>query len=105
MSEPITEVPPITPIYSFAALKSKQREVKDRAKDEIVHLTENGNAAYIFCSEEVFAREIARASDEARFEQELRDAIEKGRADIAAGRYISGLENIKTHMREIWDKQ
>ncbi len=104
MPVPITE-PRTTPIYSFAALKSRQREVKDRAKDEIVHLTENGNAAFILCSEEVFAREMAKSADEARFEQELREAIEKGRADIAAGRYVSGLENVKTRLHEIWDER
>ncbi len=97
--------PRTTPIYSFAALKSRQREVKDRANSEIVHLTENGNAAYILCSEEVFARELAKAADEARFDQELREAIERGRADIAAGRYVSGLDNIKASLRDAWDEK
>lgn len=97
--------PHSTPIYSFAALKSRQREVKDRANSEIVHLTENGNAAYILCSEEVFARELAKAADEARFDQELREAIERGRADIAAGRYVSGLGNIKASLHDAWDEK
>ena len=46
MPVPITE-PRTTPIYSFAALKSRQREVKDRAKDEIVHLTEKDRKSVV----------------------------------------------------------
>ena len=52
MPVPAYEAPRATPIYSFAALKTKQREIKDRAAEEVVHITENGNAAYIFCSED-----------------------------------------------------
>ena len=52
-------------IYSSAALKMKQREVKDAALKDIVHITENGNGAFIFCSEEVFARKMEQAAAEA----------------------------------------
>ena len=69
MPVPAYEAPRATPIYSFAALKTKQREIKDRAAEEVVHITENGNAAYIFCSEDVLAQEKARAVEEALYEE------------------------------------
>ena len=39
MPVPAYEAPRATPIYSFAALKTKQREIKDRAAEEVVHIT------------------------------------------------------------------
>ena len=71
MSVSAYEAPRATPIYSFAALKTKQREIKDRAAEEVVHITENGNAAYIFCSEDVLAQEKARAVEEALYERRV----------------------------------
>ena len=73
MPVPAYEAPRATPIYSFAALKTKQREIKDRAAEEVVHITENGNAAYIFCSEDVLAQEKARAVEEALYEGSARE--------------------------------
>lgn len=102
MAQPAVETPRITPIYSFAALKSKQREVKNRADYEVVHITENGNAGYIFCSEEVFAQEKAQAAADALYEQELRATIERGRQDIAAGRYVVGSEATIARLHEAW---
>ena len=102
MPLPVVEVPPTTPIYSFAALKSKQREVKERGSREVVHITENGNAAYVFCSEEVFAEEKAQAVRDAFFERELREIIEEGREDAAAGRFVVGSDATIARMREIW---
>ncbi|MEC4176552.1 hypothetical protein VIN30_08855 [Adlercreutzia sp. R7] len=102
MPVPAYEEPRTTPIYSFAALKTKQREIKDRAAEEVVHITENGNAAYVFCSEEVLALEKAKAIEAALFERELRATIEEGREDIAAGRYTVGAESAIARMREAW---
>ncbi|WP_302962476.1 hypothetical protein [uncultured Adlercreutzia sp.] len=102
MPLPAYETPKPTPIYSFAALKTKQREIKDRAAEEVVHITENGNAAYVFCSEEVLAQEKARAIEAALFERELQEIIEEGREDIVAGRYTVGSESAIARMREAW---
>ena len=44
----------MTAIYSSAALKTRQREIKDIARKDVVHITENGNAAFVFMSEELF---------------------------------------------------
>ena len=93
-----------TPIYSFSALKSNQREVKRRGREDVVHITENGNAAYIFCSEEVFEREKARAAEEAISEMQIAQLIERGRKDVASGNVIEGLEEGRARMLSAWGR-
>lgn len=93
-----------SPIFSFSALKNNQREIKDRGKSEVVHITENGNAAYIFCSEEVFEREKARAVEDAISEMQIAQVIERGREDIAAGRVVEGLEEARDRMLAAWGR-
>ena len=84
----------IQKIYSSTALASKQREVKDAANQCIVHITENGNGAYVFCSEEIFAAEIERAREEMRYETEVLLSLRRAQSDVAEGRVtdISGLK-------------
>lgn len=94
------EAPKPAAIYSFAALKSKQREIKDRADREVVHITENGNAAYIFCSEEVFAQEKAQAIEDALYEQRLLELLERAEKDFAEGRVIHGTEAAREELRK-----
>lgn len=91
-------------IFSFSTLKSNQREVKDRGKTEVVHITENGNAAYVFCSEEVFEREKARAVQEAISEMQIAQLIQRGRADVEAGRVVNGLDAARTRMLAEWGR-
>lgn len=92
----------MTAIYSSAALKTRQREIKDIAMKEVVHITENGNGAFIFCSEEVFEKELRNAAEQAAYEARLIDTIERGRADIAAGRYIEGLDEGLAELNKRW---
>lgn len=94
--------PKTTPIYSFAALKTKQREIKDRATEEVVHITENGNAAFIFCSEEVFELEKIAAVEAALYEQRIAETIRESRADYEEGRFVEGLEAGLSRMEEVW---
>lgn len=98
MPLPVYEKPMTAPIYSFAALKSKQREVKDWGSKEVVHITENGNAAYVFCSEEVFAREKARAIEDALYEPEVVSLVERGEADRSEGRVYHGIDAAKAEV-------
>ena len=79
-------------IYSATALRDHPREVKQAARERLVRITENGNGAYVFCSEEVFQREVDDAVERALYAQRVYDAIDRGRADIAAGQYGEGLE-------------
>ncbi len=100
MPLPAYEAPKPTPIYSFAALKSKQREIKDRAAEEVVHITENGNAAYVFCSEEILAQEKARAVEEALYERRVLEALERSQADLEAGRVYHGIDAAKAEVEK-----
>lgn len=87
-------------IYSSTALATKQREVKDAAQKEVVHITENGNGAYVFCSEDIFARELERAREEARYAAELEFVARRGRSDIEDGRYTTDVSSFAARMRE-----
>ena len=82
----------MTAIFSSSALKTNQREIKDAALKEVVHITENGNGAFVFCSEEIFENAIQRAAEEAAYEERLKFAIESGRRDFKEGRCIEGID-------------
>ena len=82
----------MTTIYSSAALKTRQREVKDAALHDVVHITENGNGAFVLMSEEIFERRLQEAAEGAAYEERLRACLRNGRADIEEGRYVEGME-------------
>lgn len=81
-------------IYSSTALASKQREVKDAANQGVVHITENGNGAYIFCSEEIFAAEIEHAREEARYEAEALFLLRRAQTEVAEG-HVTDIAGLK----------
>lgn len=91
----------MTVIYSSAALKTRQREVKDAALKDVVHITENGNGAFVFCSEEIFERKIREAAESAAYEERMRLIVERGRADVAEGRYVEGVDAAMARIREL----
>lgn len=82
-------VAPKGSIYSSTALATRQREVKDVADKQVVYITENGNGAYVFCSEEVFDRELKRAREEARYEAEMELVVNRGIRDISDGAFTT----------------
>lgn len=88
------------PIYSTTALTTKQREVKDAARKGIVHITENGNGAFIFCAEDVFAETIERAREEAAYEARIEALLARADEDFAAGRFSDDLSAFKEAVRE-----
>ena len=75
-------------IYPFSALRAHQREVKDAAQKDVVRITENGSGAYVFCSEEVFARRI----QEAAYAERMAAALRESKKDIEQGRFVEGTE-------------
>ena len=79
-------------IYSSAALKTRQREVKDAALKDVVHITENGNGAFVFCSEELFEQKLEQAAEQAAYEERMRAVVMRGRSDFASGNYVEGAE-------------
>lgn len=93
-------VAPKGSIYSSTALATKQREVKDVAEKQVVYITENGNGAYIFCSEEVFDRELEHAREEARYEAEMRFVLREARQQLDEGRYTTDLAAFRKEMLE-----
>lgn len=86
-------VAPKGSIYSSTALATKQREVKNVADKQVVYITENGNGAYVFCSEEVFDRELKRAREEARYEAEMELVVNRGMRDIGEGEFTTDVDD------------
>ena len=89
-----------TPIYSSAALKTRQREVKDAARENVVHITENGNAAFVLMSEELFESKLQEAAEAAAYEERLRACILNGEDDFANGRYVEGMDAFDRALEE-----
>lgn len=79
-------------IFSSSALQTRQREIKDIARRQIVHITENGNGAFVFCSEELLQKTIDEACAAAVSDALLAAAVERGRADFEAGRVYDSLD-------------
>ena len=80
------------PIFSMTSLQRTPSEVKAAARDSVVRITEQGAAAYVFCSEEAFARRIEAERAEAAFEARLEEAVGRGLADIEEGRYSTSID-------------
>lgn len=60
-----------------------------------MRITENGNGAFVFCSEEIYREKIAEAAEQAAYETRVSMGIERGRVDVAAGRVFDGsLDNL-----------
>ena len=77
-------------IYSATMLRDRPREVKEAARHNLVRITENGNGAFVFCSEEIYREKIAEAAEQAAYETRVSMGIERGREDITAGRVFNG---------------
>lgn len=89
------------PIFPITALSKDQAAVKEAARDNIVRITEHGAAAWVFTSEEAFEQRIQEAVDDAVYEAQLAWIIERGRRDMAEGRYITGTENFRKKLAEM----
>lgn len=82
-------------IYSTTALQTKQREVKDAAQLGIVRITENGNGAFVFMSEELFEKALQDAREEAAYEARIETVLSRARTDFDEGRYYSSTEELR----------
>lgn len=80
------------PIFSMTTLQRSPSKVKEAARDSVVRITEQGAAAYVFCSEDAFERRIAQERANAAYEARLADAVGRGIADIEAGRYVTSVD-------------
>lgn len=79
-------------VYSSTALKERQSEVKAAAREGLVRITENGAGAFVFCSDEVFQREIDDAVERALYTARVEEAVLRGRAAAREGRTVEGIE-------------
>jgi hypothetical protein len=80
------------PIFSMTTLQRNPSEVKRAAKESVVRITEQGAAAYVFCTEEKFEERIAKERADAAYEARVLDAVGRGIADIESGRYVTSVD-------------
>lgn len=80
------------PIFPISSLQKNPSKVKEKAKEGIVRITEQGSAAYIFCSEEALERRIQQEREDAAYEARLLEAVGRGMADIEAGRFVTSVD-------------
>ena len=81
-------------VFPITALQKNTNAVREQACQGLVRITENGRARYVFCAEEVFARTIAEACEDAVFEARMMDAIARGIDDLDKGRYVTTFEEV-----------
>ncbi|MFZ2755825.1 MAG: hypothetical protein WAY93_03045 [Atopobiaceae bacterium] len=72
-------------IYPISDLQKHPSEVKAKAHEQIVHLTENGKGAYVFATEEYFEEYVERRAAELAFEERCDRAIEQGMEALKQG--------------------
>ena len=85
-------------VYSSTALKERQSEVKAAAREGLVRITENGAGAFVFCSDEVFQREIDDAVERALYTARVEEAVLRGRAAAREGRTVEGIETARAEV-------
>lgn len=80
-------------IYPITALQRKPNEIKEAASKGIVHVTEQGSKAFVFCSEDVFENYLDNAIEEAvskaLYEQAFSNLVEEGLNDYESGNFFS----------------
>ncbi|MDO4796884.1 MAG: hypothetical protein Q4A01_02570 [Coriobacteriales bacterium] len=74
-------------IYPITALQKGNAKIKAEARERMVHVTENGHAAFVFMSEEVLDELIAREREDAVLEAQMIASIDRGLKDFEEGRY------------------
>ena len=80
------------PQFQTSDLAKNQTAVKNAARKKLVLITEHGNPEYVFASNEVFQKEVDAAVAEALEAIEMRQMIQRGRANYAQGNYVEGTE-------------
>lgn len=88
-------------VYPITALTKQQSKVKEAAREDIVRITENGSAAWVFASEEAFERRVKAAVEEALYETSVTTAIARGMRDYDEGRITIGIEAARAKLAEL----
>ena len=69
-------------------LKQELRTVKAYARKGVVHITENGRAAFVLCSSKVFEREMRIVRERAVWDVAVQDLMEQSERDVLQGRVL-----------------
>ncbi len=80
-------------IYSMTTLQRNPTTVKESARENLVRVTEQGGTGYVFASDEVFERIIAKERADAAYEARLTEAVGRGIADIDASRFANSIDD------------
>ena len=88
-------------IYPITALQKGNAKIKAEARERLVHVTENGHAAFVFMSEQVLDELIAREREEAVLEAQMIASIDRGLKDFEEGRYYEGWDALEERIAAI----
>lgn len=69
--------------------------MKRAAQNGLVRITENGNGAYVFCSEAVYQEKLNEAVEHALYCQRLSETLAAGTAAFERGDYVTGIDEAK----------
>lgn len=78
----------MAPIFPVTALAKNPKQVRDAARKSVVRVTENGCGAFVFMSEDALRDLVRREREDAAYEVYVQEAVGRGVADIAAGRFV-----------------
>lgn len=92
------------PIFSMTTLQRNPSAVKKSAQEQLVRVTEQGGNGYIFASEEVFERAIAKERADAAYEARLMEAVGRGVADIDNGRFTTSIDDAFAKAAELRER-
>lgn len=82
----------MTSVFPSTALRANLSEVKRAADRAATIITDKGNVQYVFVSEEVLAKELRRAAEEAAYAQRMARGIRRARLGIQDGACVVGAE-------------
>lgn len=71
---------------STTQLKQELREVKRLARTDVVHVMENGRAAYVLCGRDVYERRLCEAREKAAWQAGVEYIANESIDDITNGR-------------------
>lgn len=71
---------------STTQLKQGLREAKRLARNDVLHVTENGRPAYVLCSVEVYERLLAGAREKGVWRAGAEDVARSSARDVSEGR-------------------
>lgn len=91
----------MTAVFPSTTLRSNQPVVKRAAKDGPVIITDNNDQYYLFCSEEVFARQLRQEAEQAAYSARMAHGIRRAKEEISRGEFVVGAEEVIAQVRSM----